>query len=163
MMKAIVAVDKNYGIGYNNDLLFHIPEDMKFFRKTTTNNVVVMGRKTFESMGSKPLKNRTNIVITSRLDLKNNLDIFSGSIEEMDRIIKEYSDHDIYIIGGSSIYKHYIDKCDELLITIYDREYENVDTYFQDPNKYNFYNDSTILEGEFEDHPYKITRWLKRG
>ena len=70
-MKAILAADKNWGIGYNNKLLVSIPSDMKFFRQTTTGKVVVMGRKTLESFpNGLPLKNRTNIVLTGNSEYK---------------------------------------------------------------------------------------------
>ena len=68
-MKAIVAVDKNWGIGKNNDLLFSIPEDMKFFRKTTSGKVVVMGANTLRSFpGGNPLKNRVNVVLSTTIE-----------------------------------------------------------------------------------------------
>ena len=65
MISAIVAVDENYGIGYNNKLLCNLAEDLKHFKNLTTNNIVVMGRKTWDSLPKKPLPNRTNIVITN--------------------------------------------------------------------------------------------------
>jgi dihydrofolate reductase len=64
MISAIVAVDNNWGIGYNGNLLEHIPDDMKFFKKLTTGNVVIMGRKTWDSLPVKPLPDRLNLVIT---------------------------------------------------------------------------------------------------
>ena len=66
MISAIVAVDENWGIGFNGQLLEHIPEDMKFFKKITTGNVVIMGRKTWESLPIKPLPDRLNLVVTSK-------------------------------------------------------------------------------------------------
>ncbi len=161
MIKCIAAVDKNFGIGYKNKLLFSIPEDMKFFKETTKDSVVVMGRNTYDSIG-KPLKDRVNIVITSKLDLRNNKEVFSGSLEEMERIINLYSDQDIYIIGGSSIYNYFIDKCDAIWLTMYDREYQNVDSYFPDIIKHGFIENSKIKDGYFEDHYYKITYWTKK-
>lgn len=161
MLKGIVAVDRCNGIGYNNNLLFHIPEDMKFFRQTTMGNVVVMGRKTFESMGSKPLKGRNNIVITSKDSLKNIPDIVCGSIEEVDKIIKIIDDRDIFIIGGSSVYEHYIDQCSVLYITVYYKKYDKVDSYFPSPYKHGFHFDRVIHQGKYDDHAYKITQWLK--
>lgn len=160
MMKCIVATDANFGIGYNNQLLFSIPEDMKFFRETTKESVVVMGRKTYDSIG-KPLKNRTNFIITSKLDLKNNNEIISGSIDDIDRMIKLYKDQDIYIIGGGSIYSHYIDQCDSLLITLYDREYDNVDTYFPRPQEHGFHKDIKIQDGFHDGYYYSINEWIR--
>ena len=89
IMNIIVAVDNNWGIGYKNDLLVRIPNDQKFFREKTTGNVVIMGRKTLESFPEgKPLKNRTNIVITSDKSYKVDGAIVVHSIEEALRKIK---------------------------------------------------------------------------
>ena len=160
MMKCIVAVDKNFGIGYKGKLLFSIPEDMKFFKETTMDSLVVMGRNTYDSIG-KPLKNRTNIVITSRFDLRSNEDLITGTFEEMERIIAKYREQDVFIIGGGEIYNHYIDKCDQLLITEYDRAFMNVDTYFPNPADHGFKKDAKIKEGIYEYYKYEITSWIK--
>ena len=85
-MRAIVCADKNWGIGYKNRLLVSIPSDMKFFRETTTGNVIIMGRKTLNSFpNGKPLKNRVNIVITKDANFKADGAIVVNSIEEADR------------------------------------------------------------------------------
>ena len=79
MISAIVAVDNNWGIGFNGDLLEHIPEDLKYFKAITTNNTVMMGRKTWEYLNKKPLSNRTNIVITNNPNMYNDaefMDLF---------------------------------------------------------------------------------------
>ena len=104
----IVAVSENDAIGKDNKLLFHLKEDMQNFKRLTTSNVVIMGRKTYESIG-KPLKDRINIVI-SRSDNKDeeNL-IWVHSLEEAMKKAKEY-EKDIYIIGGGSIYKEALKK-----------------------------------------------------
>jgi dihydrofolate reductase len=82
-MNLIVAVDNNWAIGYKNDLLISIPDDMKFFRETTTGNVIIMGRKTLNSFpNGKPLKNRVNIVITKDTNFKADGAIVVNSIEE---------------------------------------------------------------------------------
>ena len=97
-MNLIVAVDKNWGIGYQNKLLNSIPEDMKYFRETTTGKVVVMGRKTLESFpNGLPLKNRTNIVITGDHTYKAKDAIIVHSIEEALEELKKYDTNDIYV------------------------------------------------------------------
>ena len=130
-MNLIVCVDSNWGIGYKNELLVRIPSDQKFFRETTTGKVVVMGRKTLDSFpGQKPLKNRTNIVITSNKSLTSkDGEIYVHSIEECLELLKEYNDEDIFIIGGSSVYKEFLDDCDKCIVTFIDKEYE-ADAYF---------------------------------
>lgn len=135
-MNIIVCVDANWGIGYKNELLVRIPSDQKFFRETTTGKVVVMGRKTLDSFPQgKPLKNRTNIVITSNKELeKRDEEIYVNSVEECLELLKNYNDDDIYIIGGASIYKQFLPYCNKALVTRVDREFA-ADTYFPDLDK----------------------------
>ena len=130
-MNMIVCVDSNWGIGYKNELLVRIPSDQKFFRETTTGKVVVMGRKTLDSFpGQKPLKNRTNIVITSNKSLTSkDGEIYVHSIEECLELLKEYNDEDIFIIGGSSVYKEFLPYCNRAFITKVDRAF-SADSYF---------------------------------
>src|SRR5699024_11687527 len=98
-MKAIAAADKNWGIGYKNRLLVSIPSDMKFFRQTTTGKVVVMGRKTLESFpNGMPLKNRTNIVLTSNRNYQVKDAVLVHSEEELLEELKKYNSEDIYVI-----------------------------------------------------------------
>ena len=97
-MKAIVAADRNWGIGYQNRLLVSIPSDMKFFRQTTTGHVVVMGRKTLESFpNGLPLKNRTNIVLTANKDYAVKDAIIVHSEKELLEELKKYDTDTIYV------------------------------------------------------------------
>ncbi len=129
-MNIIVAVDKNWAIGCDNRLLVSIPSDMKFFRETTTGKVVVMGRKTLESFpGGRPLKNRTNIVLTHKQDFEMKDAIVCHSIEELLEELKKYDSEDIYIIGGDSVYKQMLPYCDLAHITKIDHAYQ-ADSWF---------------------------------
>ncbi len=129
-MNIIVNVDKNWGIGYQNQLLNRIPEDMKFFRETTTGKVVVMGRKTLESFpNGLPLKNRINIVITGDYTYKVKDAVIVHSIEEALKELKKYSTDDVYIIGGESIYRQFLPYCDVAHVTCMDYAYQ-ADTWF---------------------------------
>ena len=129
-MNLIVAVDKNWGIGYQNKLLNSIPEDMKYFRETTTGKVVVMGRKTLESFpNGLPLKNRTNIVITGDHTYKAKDAIIVHSIKEALEELKKYDSNDIYVIGGESIYRQLLPYCDVAHVTKIDHAYE-ADSFF---------------------------------
>jgi dihydrofolate reductase len=129
-MNMIVAVDKNWAIGYQNKLLTSIPEDMKFFRQTTTGKVIVMGRKTLESFpNGLPLKNRTNIVITSDHTYQARGAIIVHSIEEALEELKKYHSDDIYVIGGESIYRQMLPYCDIAHVTSIDYAYQ-ADTWF---------------------------------
>ena len=129
-MKLIVAVDRNWAIGKDNKLLVSIPDDMKFFRETTTGKVVVMGRKTLESFpNSKPLPNRVNIVLTRDAKYEAKGAIIVHSKEELNEELKKYNSDDIYVIGGESIYRMMLDECDRAFVTYVDYSYD-ADTYF---------------------------------
>ena len=128
MISAIVAVDNNWGIGYNGDLLEHIPEDLKYFKALTTGHTVVMGRKTWESLPKKPLPNRTNIVITSNPDAYNDaefMDLFDAKLY----LIYNKNDN-IFVIGGGQIYKELLPLCNRVYVTKIFKDHDQVDTYF---------------------------------
>ena len=129
-MNLIAAVDKNWAIGCKNKLLVSIPADMKFFRETTTGNVVVMGRKTLESLpGAQPLYGRTNIVLTADPDYRVKGASVCGSVEEVMELLRAYHTDDVYIIGGESVYRQFLPYCDEAQITWIDFAYA-ADTHF---------------------------------
>ena len=115
-MKAIVAVDSKWGIGKNNDLLFSIPEDMKFFRETTKGKVVVMGANTLRSFpNGSPLKNRVNIVLSSKIQRDDCIVV--ESVENLLDEIKKYPEDQVYLIGGARLYKTLLPYCTEALVT----------------------------------------------
>ena len=129
-MNLIVAVDENWAIGYKNELLIRIPADMKMFRQETTGKVVVLGRKTLETFpNAQPLKNRTNIILSSNKDYKVKDATVVHSIEELLEELKNYADEDIYIIGGETIYRQMLPYCNVAHITKIDRSYE-ADAFF---------------------------------
>ena len=118
MIKALVAVDENWAIGRNNDLLFKLPNDMRCFRTVTANEIVVCGRKTLESFpNGKPLKGRSTICLCSKE--YNRDDCYCvNDIEELRKLIKELSKtQDIYIIGGGRLYKELLYLCDSVIVT----------------------------------------------
>lgn len=117
-MKTIVAVDNRWGIGKNNDLLFHLPSDMKHFREVTLNKIVVMGLNTLKSLPeSKPLKNRLNIVLSDEpIEPQDNL-IICSSLQEVFSTLSQYSTDDIFIIGGGMMYNQLCDYCSEAIVT----------------------------------------------
>lgn len=129
-MNLIVAVDENWAIGSKNDLLVRIPADHKFFREETTGKVVVLGRKTLETFPQKqPLKNRTNIILSSNREYQVKDAMVVHSLEELLEELKKYPSEDIYIIGGESIYKQMLPYCDTAHVTKIDHTYE-ADAYF---------------------------------
>lgn len=128
MVSIIVAIAQNGTIGDKNSLLWHIKEDMRFFRTTTSGHAVVMGRKTFESLGSRPLPKRTNIVIT-RADRAFEGALTAHSLEEAIRLAD--GDEEIFIIGGAQIYREALRVADRMYITRVMHDYEG-DTSFPD-------------------------------
>lgn len=133
-MNLIGAVDKNWGIGKDNNLLVSIPNDMRHFRELTTNKIIIMGRKTIETFqNGNPLMNRINIVLTNNTDYKmRNVEIVHSVDEAVDKLnelyLKGYTSDDVFVIGGESIYKQFISYCDTAYITKIDCEYE-ADTF----------------------------------
>ena len=116
MIRAIVHADSEWGIGKNNDMMFSLPKDMKFFRETTSGHVVVMGGNTLRSFpNQKPLKNRLNIVL-SRGQVRDDC-VIVRSYDELKAELKKHENEDIYVIGGGEVYKELLPYCHEALVT----------------------------------------------
>lgn len=117
-MNLIVAVDKNWGIGVDGDQPFFISEDLQYFKDKTLHKVVVMGRITLAALpGGRPLKNRTNIVISRDKNLDKDGAVVCGSLEELTECIKQYDTNDVFIIGGQQIYEMMLNQCRMAYIT----------------------------------------------
>lgn len=130
MISAIAAIGKNREIGKNNELLWKIPEDTKYFRDTTSGHPVIMGRKTWESMHSRALPNRTNIVVTRNPDFKAEGAIAVTSVESAIAQAKGHpGDDEIFIIGGAEIYKLALPLTDRLYITMVNGTFD-ADAFF---------------------------------
>ena len=155
MISAIVAVDKDWGIGFEGQLLEHLPPDMKYFKELTTNHVVVMGRKTWDSLPNKPLKDRLNLVITSGERQYGEGTCFIGIAEAMARLAHVDDDEEWFIIGGGSIYEQLLPLCDRVYVTQILKSHENVDTYFPNLDKDPNWEVSTCTElRDYENIPY---------
>jgi dihydrofolate reductase len=128
VLKILVAFDENRVIGKNNTLIWHLPADLKRFKTLTTGHVIIMGRKTFESIG-KPLPNRTSIVISRQADLQIDGAIIAHSVEEAILKAKSITREDIYIVGGAEIYALSLPLADQLLVTQLHDIFEG-DAYF---------------------------------
>ena len=161
----IVAYDKNYYIGKDNKLLWNIPDDLKKFKETTTGKIVVMGRKTYESIG-RVLPNRINVVLSDNEEfigtlpvknifLENNLRVYN-SFDTLIEKLKELSeDEEVFIIGGRSIYKQFIDKdlIDYLYISEIKKSYEgDVKFPFVDFKKYSLIHKKDYKEFVFKKY-----------
>jgi dihydrofolate reductase len=116
MIRAIVHVDKEWGIGKGNDMMFSLPKDMKFFRETTMGHTVVMGGNTLRSFpNQKPLKNRVNIVL-SRGQVCDEC-VWVRDFNELKNELRNRKNEDVYVIGGGVIYKELLPYCEEILVT----------------------------------------------
>ena len=128
----IAAMSENYVIGYNHQMPWHIPEDLKFFKRMTLNSIIVMGRKTFDSFPNGPLPNRIHIVITRTPDLyADKENVVYCTYDDANRAIDHYraAGQKVFIIGGAEIYKLFLNSCAVLHITLIDESFAG-DTYF---------------------------------
>lgn len=154
----IAAISESRALGKNNKLLWHIPGDMKRFKKLTEGHVVIMGRKTFESIG-KPLSNRINIVVTHNPAVTNPArstqdgDMFiCHSLEEALEVAKQKEKEEIFIIGGGQIYQQAIKYADKLYLTIVKGKFE-ADTFFPDYPEFK----KEVYKKESRDENYSYT------
>lgn len=133
-MRAILHADKNWGIGKSNGLMFKIPADMKFFKETTTGNVVVMGSNTLKSFpGGKPLKDRINIVLYPDGEDRDDCKIVR-SVDELFAEIKKYPPEKVFVVGGQMMYKTLLQYCTEVLVTKVEAVGE-ADAFFENLDK----------------------------
>jgi len=130
MISMIAAVAGNGVIGKENKLPWNLPADMAYFRKITMGHTVVMGRRTFESIGG-PLPGRCNIILTGNRNYHPGNCIVMHSVEE---VLEYGKDRDIFIIGGAEVYKSFMNRADMLYITLIDRDFEG-DAYFPEIDK----------------------------
>lgn len=161
-MKAIVAVDLNWGIGHRGNLLQRIPEDMKFFKRMTLGKVVIMGRETFESLpGKEPLKDRINIVLSKNERFKHEEVTICRSLDELFCKLEKYNPEDVFVIGGESIYSQLLPYCTEVYVTKIQNVYA-ADKYF-----INLDEDETwelVSEGDvqaYKDIHYQFIKYEK--
>ncbi|MCW9015247.1 MAG: type 3 dihydrofolate reductase [Gammaproteobacteria bacterium] len=160
MISLIAAMDKNRLIGINNGLPWHLPADFKHFKAVTMGKPVVMGRKTFESIG-KPLPGRTNVVV-SRSDLEADGVIVVDSI---DNALQAVSDaEEVMIIGGASFYSQMIDRADRLYLTHVDAECEG-DAWFPkiDADKWQVTTEESYLADEHNNYNFKILLYERKN
>lgn len=146
----IAAIAEDRAIGKNNELLWHIPEDLKRFMEITTGHVVIMGRKTYESIG-RPLSNRTNIVVTRNSLYQAAGCVIKPSLEEALRYARLREREEIFIIGGGEIYKQALPLTDRLYLTVVKGNYE-ADTFF--PDYSDFKKIKQVGEGKYQNYEY---------
>ena len=155
IVSIVAAVGKNLELGKDNNLIWHIPDDLKYFKKLTTGKTVVMGMKTFNSIG-KALPNRNNIVLST-----NKIDIDGVTIINDYNDVLSLDDDEIFIIGGGTIYKLFLPMTDNLYLTEINDSCIEADTYFPSFDK-KLYDKEIIEEKEFEGLNYSFVRYRKK-
>jgi len=161
MISIIVAVSDDWGIGRNNELLWHIPEDLKRFRKLTMGNALIMGKKTWESLPRKPLAGRKNIVLT---DVHGELIDGSITAYSIEDAMNKCRDEEVFVIGGGSIYRQFIDRADRLYITHVHRK-APADVYFPvpRPEEWNIVESEECISQDDNKIPYTYMIYERRN
>lgn len=162
MISIIAAVDRNMGIGYQNRLLFWLPNDLKRFKALTTGHTIIMGRNTFESLPKGALPNRRNIVLTGNNSLQCPGAEVYPSLEEALKACQ--AEEHVYIIGGASVYRQAFPLADELCLTEIDAEAPQADTYFPAVDPAVWDEKSRESHPADEKHPcsYAFVSYLRR-
>ena len=151
----IAAIGKNNEIGKKNELLWNLPADMKHFKETTSGHTVIMGQKTFESIG-RPLPKRRNIVLTQDKNFKPKGTETVHSLEELDKLLKETSspEEENFLIGGGMIYKLMLEKADRLYITHVNASFPDADAFFPEIIPIVFLESSREEHKKDKENPY---------
>jgi len=163
----IVAMDQNRAIGYKNQLLWHLPSDLKRFKKTTMGKPIVMGRKTFESIG-KMLPGRENIVLTRDANFSNNVDrnsnltIYNNLNLLLEYLNTKYNSTEVMIIGGAEVYKLFLEYANKIYFTVVDTSLDKnnfieADTYFPEIDNKTWKEDISSLEKFSQDSTHKYS------
>lgn len=166
MVKLIVAKASNDVIGKDNDLIWHLPADMRFFTQSTKGHVVVMGRRNWDSIPLKyrPLSERTNVVITRNKDFQHPDCLSFQSLEDALDHFKHEKNRDVFIIGGGQIYREALDKdlVDEMLVTHIDQDFEG-DTWFPeiDTNKWSKKEIFSFIKDEKNAYNFKVFQYSR--
>lgn len=130
-MKLVVAVDKEWGIGYKGELLARVRADLRYFRSLTKDKTVILGSTTLSTFpGGKPLKDRLNIVLSRRTDYAPEGALVVHSIDELLDTVKDHNAEEIVVIGGASVYRQFLPYCDTAYVTKFNKSFDK-DTYFE--------------------------------
>lgn len=155
----IAAMSKNRIIGNNNELIWHLPADLKRFKSLTNGHHIIMGRKTYESLG-RPLPNRTNIIITRQKDFQAPGCLIVHSLEEA--IQKSIGDEQPFIVGGAEIYKQALPYANKIELTIVDSEYDGDSSFPEiDAKKWEIVSKENYPSDEKNKHNMSFIQYRK--
>jgi len=167
-MKAIAVVDRNLAIGRGGKLLCRLPGDLAHFKKTTEGKTIIMGRKTLESLpGGKPLPGRNTVVLSRKARLGRFYEdgafagFYASSPEEvLSYVEREFADQEVYVAGGEQIYRLFLDRCDELILTELDAAFGDADAFFPAfSDRFSLYAQGPVQEDN--GYRYRINRYRK--
>ena len=163
MVNIIVAVADNWAIGKDNQLLWHISEDLKFFKRTTLGCPVVMGRRTFESIG-RPLPKRTNIVVSRGFDAPEGVLVASSLEQALELAGGGSCESDVFVIGGGQIYAQSMDLAQKLYITHVHTVIEDADAFFPaiDPQVWQVESRSELYNDEESGYDYEFVVYSRK-
>ena len=159
----IVAIADNYAIGKDNALLWHISEDLRFFKRKTLGWPVIMGRKTFESIG-RALPGRVNIVISRGFSTGEEVEI-AGSLEEAFAIAESTNLEKCFVMGGGQIYAQALESADRLVVTHVHVVIEDADTFFPpiDPQKWTVEGSSELMTDESTGYTFEFVEYVRKA
>lgn len=160
----VVAASTNNAIGKNNQLLWHLPNDMKFFKNITWAMPVLMGRKTFEALGNKPLNGRINIVLTADKKYKNDEIVVVHKLRDAEFFLTENDYKELMIIGGGNVFAQTIDDADKIYITRVHHIFEDADAFFPaiDEKKWKLVSNEDHFKDEKHAYDYSFQLWTRR-
>ena len=157
MISIIAAVGKNNELGVNNNLIWHIPEDLKYFKEMTMDKMIVMGYKTYKSLPGL-LPGRRHVVLTHHV-IDNNAVLVFDSVNNLFNYLNDI-DEEVFIIGGASLYKEFIDKASKIYLTEINSEYDKADVYFPSFDKEN-YKRRVLKKSSYKDLNYEFVIYNK--
>ncbi|MEI3610743.1 dihydrofolate reductase [Pseudogracilibacillus sp. SO30301A] len=163
MISFIVAMDRNHVIGFNNQMPWHLPNDLKFFKETTTGHTIVMGRKTFESIG-RVLPNRKHIVLTtSNNDFPDEVEVVQD-IESIIQLSKANNDEELFVIGGGNIFKQLLPYADNLYVTLINETFEG-DIFFPEISmeEWEEVSKEKGIQDEYNPYEYYFIQYVRKN
>ena len=160
----VVAASTNHAIGKDNKLLWNLPNDLRFFKNVTWAMPVLMGRKSFESLGNKPLKGRINIILTSSKFFKGEGVVVVNKIKNAEFFAKENDYKELMILGGGNVYAQTIDDADKIYITRVHHVFEDADTFFPviDEKKWKLVSNEDYFKDDKHAHDYSFQLWERK-
>lgn len=165
-MQFIVCCDKNWGIGYQGGMLFHLPSDLAFFKEVTYGHVIIMGRKTYLSLpGQKALPGRENIVLSKDESFKPKDALVLRSKEALKAYLKDNPEKKVFLLGGGTLYEELLSWCQGGYVTHVDKAGDEVDTYFPNLAELSSWKKDALMQTQNSDDlayqiwHYKNTVW----